>query len=103
AWAVHCIVEVGADVIKAPFCGDIQAHAQIVADCPVPLVVAGGPKTATRAEGLKTRADAGTDGGTRATIGRNIWGNEDITGALQAFKSIIHEAKTPQEVLAVMP
>src|SRR5262249_15888746 len=54
AWAVHCIVEVGADVIKAPFCGDIQAHAQIVADCPVPLVVAGGPKTATLAEGLKT-------------------------------------------------
>jgi class I fructose-bisphosphate aldolase len=103
AWAVHCIVEMGADVIKAPFCGDIQAHAQIVADCPVPLVVAGGPKTATLAEGLKTMADAVTSGVRGATIGRNIWGNEDITGALLAFKAIIHEAKTPQEVLAVMP
>src|SRR5258708_16708359 len=66
AWAVHCIAEVGADVIKAPFCGDIQAHAQIVADCPVPLVVAGGPQTGTPAGGLDTTGGAATTGGARS-------------------------------------
>ena len=47
AWAVRCAVEVGVDVVKTPYCGDVQAYAQIVADCPVPLVAAGGPKADT--------------------------------------------------------
>ncbi len=47
AWAVRCAVEVGVDVVKTPFCGDVQAYAQIIADCPVPLVAAGGPQTDT--------------------------------------------------------
>ena len=44
AWAVRCAVETGVDVVKTPYCGDVQAYAQIVAGCPVPLVAAGGPK-----------------------------------------------------------
>ena len=44
AWAVRCAVEVGADVVKTPYCGDVTAHAQIVRECPVPLVAAGGPR-----------------------------------------------------------
>lgn len=47
SWAVRCAVEVGVDVVKTPYCGDVQAYAQIVADCPVPLVAAGGPKADT--------------------------------------------------------
>ena len=34
----------GVDVVKTPYCGEVQAHRQIVADCPVPLVAAGGPR-----------------------------------------------------------
>ena len=100
AWVVHCIAEVGPDVIKAPFCGDIQAEAQIVADCPVPLVVAGGPKTSTLEEGLRTMADA-VDAGVRgATIGRNIWGNENIAAAMKAFNAVIHDRVSPREAIA---
>ena len=47
AWAVRCAVEVGADVVKTPYCGDFTAHAQIVRECPVPLVAAGGPRAQT--------------------------------------------------------
>src|SRR5207248_2977195 len=43
AWAVRCALEIGADVIKAPFCNDASAYAQIVSETPVPLVAAGGP------------------------------------------------------------
>lgn len=99
AWAVRCIVEVGADVVKAPFCGDVQAHAQIAADCPAPLVVAGGPKAATLSDGLQLAANAVASGTRGAIIGRNVWGNEDITGAMLAFKAVIHDGKTPDEAL----
>jgi class I fructose-bisphosphate aldolase len=99
AWAVHCISEVGADVIKAPYCGDIRAEAQIVSDCPTPLVVAGGPKTSTLEEGLRTMADAMEAGVRGATIGRNIWGNENITAAMKAFNAVIHDRLSPREAI----
>lgn len=99
AWAVRCIVEVGADVVKAPFCGDIAAHAQIVADCPAPLVIAGGPKSATLADGLQMVHDAVQSGVRGAIIGRNIWGVPQVTGAMRAFKEVVHHNHTVAEAL----
>ena len=52
AWAARCAVEVGSDVVKVPYCGDVQAYAQIVADSPVPVVAAGGPQCKTLRAGL---------------------------------------------------
>ncbi|MCC6612384.1 MAG: aldolase [Anaerolineae bacterium] len=100
AWAVRCIVEIGADVVKVPYCGDPVAHAQIVADCPVPVVAAGGPKTATMRDALnvlREACDAGVRGG---TVGRNVWGSDDVTGAVRAYKAVIHDGKSADEALA---
>ncbi|MCX6031219.1 MAG: aldolase [Chloroflexi bacterium] len=99
AWAVRCAIEVGPDVIKAPYCGDVQAYAEIVADCPVPLVAAGGPKTDTLAAALAMMAEVIQGGGRGATIGRNIWGFDQITAAVHAFKAVIHEGLAPAEAL----
>jgi len=99
AWAVHCAVEVGADVVKAPYCGDVQAYAQIVADCPVPLVAAGGPRAQNLEAALGMIGEVVQSGARGATIGRNIWGFEGVTAAVQAFKAVIHEGKSPQEAL----
>ncbi len=90
AWGVRCAAEVGADVVKTPWCGDLAAHSQIVDRCPVPLVAAGGPQTDTLEDALAMFRDllqAGVRGG---VIGRNIWGHEDVTGALRAFRRVIH-------------
>jgi class I fructose-bisphosphate aldolase len=99
AWAARCAVEVGADVVKVPYCGDVQAYAQIVADCPVPLVAAGGPRAQNLEAALGMVAEVMESGARGATIGRNIWGFEGITAAVQAFKAVIHEGKTPEEAL----
>ena len=98
AWAVRCAVEAGADVVKAPYCGDIQAQAQIVAECPVPVVAAGGPRAETLAAALAMMADVVASGTRGATIGRNIWSLADITAATRAFLAVIHEAKSPADV-----
>lgn len=102
AWAVHCIVEAGADVVKVPYCGDPTAHAQIVADCPVPLVAAGGPKTPTLEDALALMADAVSVGVRGGTVGRNIWGDNNIGGAVRAYKAVIHDGKTAQEALQLL-
>lgn len=91
AWAVRCILEVGVDVIKVPYCGDPVAHAQIVADCPLPIVAAGGPKTSTMREALEVLRQAVNAGVKGGTVGRNIWGSEDIGGSVRAYKAVIHD------------
>jgi fructose-bisphosphate aldolase, class I len=100
AWAVRAAVEVGADVVKTPYCGDIQAYAQIIADCPVPLVAAGGPQTGTLRDALDMMAQVVRSGARGATIGRNIWGVEQIGAAVLAFKAVIHDGKNADEAIA---
>jgi class I fructose-bisphosphate aldolase len=99
AWAVRCAVEVGVDVVKTPYCGDLQAYTQIVADCPVPLVAAGGPQAETLRAALQMAAQVVCSGARGAVIGRNIWGFEQISAAVQAFKAVIHDGKSPDEAL----
>ena len=99
AWAARCAVEVGADVVKVPYCGDVKAYAQIVADCPVRLVAAGGPKARNLEEALRLMGEVVKSGAAGATIGRNIWGSEKITLAARAFKAVIHDGETPAEAL----
>jgi class I fructose-bisphosphate aldolase len=93
AWAVRCGIEVGADVIKVPFCGDVAAYAQIVRSCPVPVVAAGGPKTGTLDEALQLARDVVASGAKGMTIGRNVWGAPDPAQALREFKRIVHGEK----------
>lgn len=102
AWAVRCILEVGADVIKVPYCGHPAAHAQIVADCPVRIVAAGGPKTNTLREALTVLREAVDTGVKGGTVGRNVWGSEDITGAVRAYKAVVHDGKNADEAMKVM-
>jgi fructose-bisphosphate aldolase, class I len=99
AWAVRCAVEVGVDVVKTPYCGDVKAYAQIVADCPVPLVAAGGPQTGSFLAALEMMSQVVRSGARGATIGRNIWGCEHIEAAVRAFKAVIHDGKSPEEAM----
>ena len=99
AWAVRCGIEVGVDVIKVPYCGDVAAYRQIIAACPVPVVAAGGPKTPTLKDALAMAAAVVQSGAAGMTIGRNVWGVPDITKAVLAFKAVIHDGATADAAL----
>ncbi|MCL5996545.1 MAG: aldolase, partial [Chloroflexi bacterium] len=99
AWAVRCAVEAGADVVKVPYCGNVASYAEIVEDCPVPVVAAGGPKAGTLETALQMVAEVVMSGACGATIGRNVWGFDNIARTVQAFKAVIHDGKLPEEAL----
>lgn len=101
AWAVRCAVEAGVDVVKAPYCGSVAAQAQIVADCPVPLVAAGGPRSGSLIDALKMMTEVIRSGARGATIGRNIWGFPQICGAVRAFRAVIHDGMDVTEAMQV--
>lgn len=99
AWAVRCAAEIGVDIIKVPYCGDVSAHRQIVADCPAPIVSAGGPRAENLEKALEMMTQVMASGALGATIGRNVWGFGQVTAAIQAFKSVIHDGASAAEAL----
>ena len=100
AWAVRCMLEVGVDIIKVPYCGDLEAHRQIIANTPVPVVTAGGPKTETMRDALQIMGDSVAAGAVGGTVGRNVWGSKDITGAVRAYKMVIHGTGSIDDALS---
>lgn len=99
AWAVRCGVETGVDVIKVGYPGELAAFTEIVASAPVPVVVAGGPRTETVRDGLRFTEEAMRAGAVGAVVGRNIWGVDDIEGVAAAYRAVIHDGATAEEVL----
>jgi len=99
AWAARCAGELGVDVIKVPYCGDVAAYAQIVSAAPVRVVAAGGPKANDLRSSLAMMADVVKSGAAGATIGRNIWGFDNVTANVKAFKAVIHEGMSAEDAL----
>ena len=87
------------DVIKVGYPGDQAAFAEIVASAPVPVVVAGGPRTETIREGLTFTVEAMRAGAVGAVVGRNIWGVDDIEGVATAYRAVIHDSATAEQAL----
>lgn len=98
-WAVRCGIECGADVIKVPFTGDAASFRDIVQSSPTPVVAAGGPKTHSLEDGLRMMELVLKSGAHGATIGRNIWGAAKPVAALRAYRAIIHDEATVDELL----
>ena len=63
--------ECGADIVKTVYTGDVESFSKIVKSTPVPIVVAGGPKTKTDEDLLKMTYDV-MQACQRFTYGRNI-------------------------------
>jgi class I fructose-bisphosphate aldolase len=99
SWAVRCGIEVGVDVIKVPYCGDVASYKQIIENCPVPLVAAGGPKAGTFLASLAMAKDVVQSGARGMVVGRNIWGFPEITKAVNAFKAVIHDQASPEKAM----
>jgi class I fructose-bisphosphate aldolase len=102
AWAVRCGLECGVDVIKTPYCGDVEAFRQIVSECPVPVIAAGGPKAETIEVALKMAGDVVQSGAKGMTVGRNVWGFSDVTRAVRLFSAVIHDGLEVEKALNII-
>ena len=96
---MRCGVECGADVIKVPFTGDAASYREIVASSPLPVIAAGGPKCESLERALESIALAISAGARGATLGRNVWGDENPASALRAFQAVIHDQLAPSAAL----
>jgi putative autoinducer-2 (AI-2) aldolase len=87
--------EIGARVVKTYYCK--EKFEKVVEGCPVPVVIAGGPKTETQRETFDFVYDGMQKGAIGVNLGRNIWQTEHPVAAMRALQAIVHKNFTPNE------
>ncbi|GAH44223.1 unnamed protein product, partial [marine sediment metagenome] len=98
--AVRVGVELGADIIKTNYTGDIDSFKEIVNGVShVPIVIAGGPKMDNISDLFQMVYDSIQAGGSGVSIGRNIFQSEDPTKMISAIYKIVHKNYTVEEIL----
>lgn len=87
--------ELGARVVKTYYCP--EGFEKVVQGCPVPVVIAGGPKMESEREVLEFIYNGIQKGAIGVNLGRNVWQNENPVAMIRSIRAIIHEQATPQE------
>ncbi len=94
--------ELGADIVKTNFTGSVESFKRVVEGCPVPIVVAGGPKMKSVEDVLnmvRMAMDAGARG---VAIGRNVFQAENPTLMTKAIAMIVHNNADVKEAMEVL-
>jgi DhnA family fructose-bisphosphate aldolase class Ia len=87
--------EHGADLIKTYYTEtDFE---KVVAGCPVPVMIAGGPKCETDLDTLKMIHGALQGGAKGIVMGRNVWQSPHPQALLKAVYGLIHESMDVKE------
>ncbi len=88
AHAARIGLEIGADVIKTNYSGDVASFKHVVESAPIPIIVAGGPSQGDDSATVKLVEDIVAAGAAGVAIGRRVWQSEDP----QATTAKIHAA-----------
>ena len=105
AVVAHCArvgVELGADIVKVPYTGDIDSFADVIAGCCVPVVIAGGPRTETTREFLDMVDNSLHAGGSGLSVGRNVFQHPKRVQLVRALRGLVHQGLSLDEALAVV-
>jgi len=87
--------ELGARVVKTYWCD--KDFDKVVKGCPVPVVMAGGPKCNTELEVLEFVYDGLQNGAIGINLGRNVWQSPNPVAMAKALYAVVHENATPKK------
>ncbi len=90
--------ELGARIVKTYWCEDFD---KVVGGCPVPVVMAGGPKCNTEREVFEFVYDGMQKGAIGVNLGRNVWQNPQPVAMARALRAIIHESADVKQAEAI--
>ena len=96
----HCAraaAELGADVVKVSYTGDIDTFKEVCRGALAPVVIAGGPKMDSDMDILNMVHDSMVAGGRGVSIGRNVFQNKNVPGITKAISSIVLEGYSVEE------
>jgi putative autoinducer-2 (AI-2) aldolase len=86
--------EMGARVVKTYWSEDFD---KVTQGCPVPIVIAGGPKCKTELEAFNFVYDGMQKGAIGVNLGRNVWQHKHPLAMMRALHAVIHKKATAKE------
>ena len=96
----HCArvaTELGADMIKVSYTGDVDSFRKVVDGALAPVLIAGGPKMGSDIEILNMVHDSIQAGGRGVSIGRNIFQHSNPRAMTEAISGIVLKGMTVKE------
>jgi len=90
--------ELGAQMVKTYYCDDFP---KVIKGCPVPVVIAGGPKLDTDEDAFKLAYEAIQEGAAGVDMGRNIWQSDFPVAKIKAIRAIVHENATVKKAIEI--
>ncbi|HEC98831.1 MAG TPA: fructose-bisphosphate aldolase [Proteobacteria bacterium] len=91
--------ELGADIVKCSYTGDPESFRRVVEGCPVPVVIAGGPKMSSDRDLLTMVRDAIDAGASGLSIGRNIFQHKNPQHMTATLSRMVHRRYSVEEAL----
>ncbi|MBL7071396.1 MAG: 3-hydroxy-5-phosphonooxypentane-2,4-dione thiolase [Candidatus Omnitrophica bacterium] len=95
ALACRIAAELGAKVVKTYWCE--KDFDKVVKGCPVPVVMAGGPRCESELEVIEFVYDGMQNGAIGINLGRNVWQNAHPVAMAKALRAVVHENASPKE------
>lgn len=87
--------ELGARVVKTYWCE--KDFDKVIRGCPVPVIIAGGPKCNTEKEVLEFVHDGMSKGAVGINLGRNVWQSPHPVAMAKALQAVIHQNASVKE------
>jgi predicted phospho-2-dehydro-3-deoxyheptonate aldolase len=101
AHAARVGAELGADIVKTNYTGDQDSFSQVVEGCPVPVVIAGGPRVESEMD-LLSMVEGAINGGARGVaIGRNVFQAVDPTLITSKICAVVHCGMSAKEATGI--
>ena len=101
----HCArvgVELGADIVKVSYTGDMDSFADVVSGCCVPVVIAGGERMDSTRQVLQMVHDSIKAGGAGVSMGRNVFQHPRRIELMRALRAIVHDNAGVDQALAIV-
>jgi predicted phospho-2-dehydro-3-deoxyheptonate aldolase len=94
--------ELGADIVKVVYTGSIESFAEVVQGCPVPVVIAGGPKMGSDQDIFKMVEGALKAGCAGVSIGRNAFQHKTPEKMVAALCKMVHEGASVEQAIVTL-
>jgi fructose-bisphosphate aldolase/2-amino-3,7-dideoxy-D-threo-hept-6-ulosonate synthase len=102
AHAARLGAELGADIIKTNYTGTVETFKAVTEGCPVPVIIAGGPKAKTPAEVLQTTYESIQAGSAGLSIGRNVFQHENPALMVKALLALVHKNASVEHATKIL-
>jgi putative autoinducer-2 (AI-2) aldolase len=93
--ACRIAAELGARIVKTYYCK--EDFEKVTNGCPVPVVMAGGPKCETELEVFEFVYDGIQKGAIGINLGRNVWQSPHPVAMMRALNAVVHDKATPKQ------